>query len=99
MNYNLIRILVAYDIVDDPRRNRLAKLLESYGDRIQYSVFLVDLTRAQEVRLRKSIIATIDQQADSVLLCYLGPARSEHGKRLRFFGRKRPITDDSSFVL
>jgi CRISPR-associated protein Cas2 len=31
--------LVSYDIPDDRRRTRLAKLLKDYGGRVQYSVF------------------------------------------------------------
>lgn len=41
------RYLVAYDIVDDRRRTKIAKVLESYGDRIQYSVFVVDIKPAR----------------------------------------------------
>ncbi len=37
------RWLIAYDISLDERRTRIAHLLESYGDRVQYSVFVVDL--------------------------------------------------------
>mgnify|MGYP002748130839 FL=1 len=37
------RTLIAYDIPDDKRRGRIAKLLLTYGDRIQYSVFIVDI--------------------------------------------------------
>ena len=29
---------VAYDITDDKRRNRVAKILKDFGTRIQYSV-------------------------------------------------------------
>jgi CRISPR-associated protein Cas2 len=36
------RFLVAYDIPSDRRRERLAKCLERHGDRVQYSVFVID---------------------------------------------------------
>ena len=36
-----VTLLVAYDITVDNRRARLAALLQSWGDRIQYSVFVV----------------------------------------------------------
>jgi len=32
-------IVLAYDISDDRKRDRLANLLEDYGQRVQYSVF------------------------------------------------------------
>lgn len=33
--------LISYDITADKRRNALAKLLEGFGSRVQYSVFEV----------------------------------------------------------
>ncbi|MFI8774620.1 CRISPR-associated endonuclease Cas2 [Gordonia sp. NPDC062954] len=38
-----VTILVAYDITEDRRRARLAALLQAWGDRIQYSVFICHL--------------------------------------------------------
>jgi CRISPR-associated protein Cas2 len=52
---NVHRFLIAYDIVSDHRRNRIAHTLESYGDRIQYSVFIVDAKPAKIVRLRAAL--------------------------------------------
>lgn len=37
--------LICYDIEDDRERNRVAKCLERYGDRVQYSVFELHLLR------------------------------------------------------
>jgi CRISPR-associated protein Cas2 len=49
--------VVAYDISDDARRTRLAKELETWGRRAQYSVFECDLDQARAdvmiVRLRE----------------------------------------------
>jgi CRISPR-associated protein Cas2 len=39
--------VVAYDIPDDARRTRLAKELENWGQRAQYSVFECDLDQAR----------------------------------------------------
>lgn len=40
-------ILIAYDIPSDKRRAKVAKLLEGFGSRVQYSVFECDLTDRQ----------------------------------------------------
>lgn len=37
------RTLIAYDVPDDARRLRMAKAALQYGDRVQYSVFVVAL--------------------------------------------------------
>lgn len=38
-----MRYVVAYDVADDGRRRRVADALEGYGDRVQCSVFEVDV--------------------------------------------------------
>ncbi|MEZ5213030.1 CRISPR-associated endonuclease Cas2 [Gordonia sp. (in: high G+C Gram-positive bacteria)] len=99
MSARLSRLLVAYDIVDDRRRARLARLLSAFGDRIQYSVFLIDLTSAKEVRLRARVVSEIDARVDSVLFCRLGPTASNGTQNITYLGCRREVTDGSDFVL
>ena len=40
--------LVTYDITDDQRRTKVAKILEDFGDRVQYSVFEMILDRVEQ---------------------------------------------------
>jgi len=60
--------VVTYDIQDDRRRARVAKQMENYGTRVQFSVFdcLLDERRLLEMRLALS--GLIDPTADSVRL-------------------------------
>ena len=44
--------LISYDIHDDRRRVRTARLLEGHGQRVQHSVFRVLTTRRQLLHLR-----------------------------------------------
>jgi len=92
------RYLVCYDIPDDRRRNRIAKKLESYGDRIQYSVFVVDVKPARLVRLRSDLRTLIIPSEDSILLCDLGPLTSDWDGRFGFIGVDRPITSNTSII-
>jgi len=59
-------ILVSYDIPDDRRRTRLAKVLEDYGERVQYSVFECDLTQKQLQQLLGEIKRVMSAEQDSV---------------------------------
>lgn len=52
MRDDVRRVLVAYDVPSDRRRTRVAKKLLQYGDRIQYSVFVVDAAPAKLLRMR-----------------------------------------------
>lgn len=99
MSAHLTRFLIAYDVADDQRRARLAKLLESFGDRIQYSVFIVDITAAQEMRLRAAVKMKIDSRADSILFCRLGSASSTGVERITYLGCQRGLTESDDFVV
>lgn len=44
--------LVSYDVRDDRRLRETARLLEGYGERVQYSVFRCQLTRTEMAKLR-----------------------------------------------
>ncbi len=59
-------LVVSYDIHDDRRRARVAKLLEGYGYRVQYSVFECELDGAQRRRLRRQLRPLLDLSVDSV---------------------------------
>lgn len=91
--------LAAYDVPDDPRRDRLAKALLSYGDRIQDSVFLIEAAPVKLARLRRELQALMSEEEDSVLLCDLGPAGSSMGTTIEFLGRERNLTTPQSFIV
>ncbi|GAA0708070.1 CRISPR-associated endonuclease Cas2 [Dactylosporangium roseum] len=93
------RYLIAYDISDDLRRTQVAKKLESYGDRVQYSVFIVDARPAKLLRLRAQLINLIDETTDSVLFCDLGSLRENQRSTLDVIGRSRTITDHGPAIL
>jgi CRISPR-associated endonuclease Cas2 len=57
--------VVAYDISDDQRRAKLAKTLEDFGDRAQYSVFEMVLNHYEQLdELRPRIEQLIDPTTD-----------------------------------
>ncbi len=64
-----MRYLICYDIEDDKHRNRLVKVLEQYGERVQYSVFEVQLPPSLLKTLRKRLVAQkIIGKRDSLLI-------------------------------
>jgi CRISPR-associated protein Cas2 len=93
------RYLIAYDITDDRRRGRLAKLLQSFGDRVQYSVFVCDLRPARLVRLRQSILGLISPGEDSVLTCDLGRVADLGQKQFSFLGVTAYVTPTRSVIV
>lgn len=64
--------VVTYDISDDRRRTKVAKILEDFGDRVQYSVFEMELARAEQLAdLRQRLEAVIDPRVDGVRIYFL----------------------------
>jgi len=59
--------LVSYDIRDDKRLRRVAKVMEDFGKRVQFSVFECDIDRlATFIEMKKLLNKTIDTKCDSV---------------------------------
>ena len=58
--------LAAYDVTEDQRRARLSALLQAYGDRIQYSVFLLSITPDELQTITTKAEGIIDEDTDSL---------------------------------
>lgn len=61
--------VIAYDIVNDRRRLKVARILEGHGERVQDSVFECWLDDARTRRVLRRIAALIDPAEDRVR-CY-----------------------------
>ena len=59
-------LVVCYDIPDDRRRNRVGKMLEGFGNRVQKSVFECDLTPKQVERLKQRLGKVTKSPEDSL---------------------------------
>lgn len=64
-------VVVAYDIPDDRRRERLHHLLEGFGTPVQYSVFECLLEDQELARLKRRVARTIRPRLDHVRYYYL----------------------------
>ncbi len=87
-------ILVAYDVntteVGGARRlRRVAKTCQNYGQRVQNSVFEIEVDPAQWTALKSQLEAIINIKLDSLRYYYLG---SSWQRRIEHVGAK-PSTD------
>lgn len=64
-------VVVSYDIVNDRRRNRLAKILQDYGHRVQKSVFECELDESLYWKMKKRLESLIDREEDSIRYYFL----------------------------
>lgn len=61
-------VIFAYDIRSNKRRRKVAKLLESYGERVNYSVFELFIRPKQIDQIVKKVNEIIQPKTDIVLV-------------------------------
>lgn len=86
---------ISYDISDDSRRNSISKILESYGTRVQFSLFECNLDIDKLAELMQKLEEIINPDEDS-LRCY--PLCNSCLENVRRIGGL-PITNDSAFFV
>jgi CRISPR-associated protein Cas2 len=64
--------LVCYDVRDPDRLRKTAKLLEGYGERIQYSVFRCFLTIREREKLRWELTSLLKSEDDVLFIPVCG---------------------------
>lgn len=87
-------VLVTYDVhtagEGGPRRlRRVARVCQDYGQRVQNSVFEIEVDPAQWVALKTELQRIADPTCDSLRYYYLG---ANWTRRVEHFGAK-PATD------
>lgn len=83
---NSALLLISYDIIDDKRRGRVARKLQDYGQRVQYSVFECILSKEQYQELLGKLKPELDVKKDSLRVYRLCNACSKH---IASFGVRR----------
>jgi CRISPR-associated protein Cas2 len=91
------RYLVAYDIRDDRRLRSIAGCMEGYGTRIQYSVFVCDLSDQEKIIMRGDIEALMKPSEDSVMVVDLGQAGDS--TRFLFLGYHEKLPSSTALII
>jgi CRISPR-associated protein Cas2 len=89
------RYLLCYDVRDDRRLRRTIAVAEAWGERIQYSVFVCDLTDVERARLEGALRDVLDVTVDRALLIDLGPTDGGSSRRFRWISRPQRLYDPS----
>jgi CRISPR-associated protein Cas2 len=91
------RYLVAYDIRDDRRLRAVAVCMEGYGERLQYSVFICDLSDREKHLMRADIESRMKQTEDSVMIIDLGAAGDS--SRFLFLGHHEKLPGSAATIV
>lgn len=94
-------VLVSYDIrtwdkAGERRLRRVAKACQNVGQRVQLSVFEIEVEPANWVLVRQSLCDLIDPTTDSLRFYFLG--KNWRGK-VEHVGAKQPMDLDGPLVL
>lgn len=93
--------LISYDVstVDAAGRKRLRKVAKecvNYGQRVQNSVFEVDVDYGTFLKLKDRLMKIIDEEQDSLRFYYLG---NNWKRRVEHIGAKETYDPEGSLIL
>lgn len=92
------RYLLAYDVRNSKRLRRVHGVAKDYGDPLQYSVFVCDLTKAELVFLKQDLLGEINAKEDSISIFDLGAPTGRGIECVEFIGVHRPLPDGDAAV-
>lgn len=81
------RLIVSYDVRDPTRLRRTHQTMLGFGDPIQYSVFVCELSGTERVLMEEALRKTAKLSEDSIAIVDLGPARGVARQRIDTLGR------------
>lgn len=92
-----MRIIISYDITSDKRRRKIAKILEGYGYRVQYSVFECDITKKQLTELKTRLRPLVNTKSNESIRIY--PLHSDTVNKIHILGKDHYKTLDPTVVV
>jgi CRISPR-associated protein Cas2 len=89
--------VVTYDISDDQRRVKVAEILEDFGDRVQRSVFEMELDRPEQLEeMQSRLEKVIDPEADGVRIYFLCQGCLE---KVAILGQGKVYRDEDVYIV
>ncbi len=94
-----MKYLVAYDISNDKKRNKLSALLDNYGIRVQYSLYEIELNQTKLKHLIENIKEQklYDTNIDSIRFYYIHESTLKNSFELSR-KRREPFEDTELFL-
>lgn len=92
------RYLVAYDICHPRRLRRVHRVATDFGEPLQYSVFVCDLTTVELIGLRQKLLEEIKTTEDSVGIFDLGAPTGRGVECIEFLGVRRDLPSDDPAI-
>ncbi len=94
-------VLVSYDVATSTeggarRLRRVARACQDFGQRVQYSVFEIEVDAAQWTLLKRRLISVIDTEVDSLRFYFLG---NNWERRIEHIGEKESVDFNAPLIV
>lgn len=91
--------IVCYDIREPKRLRRVYKVMLGYGDPLQYSVFVCELSEVERVLMEMRLREVANVGEDSIAIVDLGRVSRSVRRRVRVLGKAPHIDKDVALVV
>ena len=94
-------VLVSYDVsIKDKngpsRLRKVSKKCQDYGQRVQNSVFEIDVDYGTFLKVKNDLLKVIDEEKDSLRIYYLG---NKWEKKIEHFGIKETYNPEGVLIV
>ncbi len=93
------RFIVCYDVREPKRLRKTHQVMLGFGDPLQYSVFICDLSKAERMLMEDAVKRVVRLPEDFVHIIDLGPAGGRAVTRIRSLGAAPPPAPARHVVL
>ena len=92
------RYIITYDISDQKRLRRMFNKMRGFGNPLQYSVFLCELSLKEKVILASSLEEIINHKEDRVIIMSIGGTEERIEDRIEFMGKRVEFQEHKAVV-
>jgi len=93
------RYFVAYDIMEPQRLARTYKTMLGYGDRVQYSVFVCNLSPSELIFMQNDLENVINLKEDRIVIINTGSADIPVSRNVITMGTQINMNEESCVVI
>ncbi len=93
------RYFVCYDVADSQRLAQMYKKMKGYGDPIQYSIFVCDLSQKEMVLMKGDLKELINEAEDRVLIINSGLAGKDSKGHIVTIGMSLENAKEAAIVI
>lgn len=93
------RFLVCYDVCDPKRLARTYKRMNGFGEAVQYSIFVCDLSPKERVLLEEALTEILNLKEDRVLIVDTGPIDGRGQECFTAMGKSRGFPSRSPVIV